>query len=62
MTVEHSTVVTWRQGEHWHRMRFEQADDGTMMRPEYTRGSPDDAWRPVGSAVVEDVTIEEVVQ
>jgi hypothetical protein len=43
-------------------MRFEQADDGTMMRPEYTRGSPDDAWRPVGSVVVEDVTIEEVVQ
>jgi len=61
MIVEHATVVAWRQGEHWHRMRFEQADDGTMMRREYTRGSPDDAWRPVGSAIVEDVTIEEVV-
>jgi hypothetical protein len=36
MIVEHATVVAWRQGEHWHRMRFEQADDGTMMRREYT--------------------------
>jgi len=62
MIVEYATVVTWRQGEHWHRMRFEVREDGTMMRREYTRGSPDDAWRPVGSAIVEDMTIREVVQ
>jgi hypothetical protein len=64
MTVEHPTVVTWRQGDHWHRMVFEEGKYGTMMRREYTRGSPDDGWRPVwgGAAIVEDVTIREVVE
>ena len=50
--------VTWRQGQLWHRVRFEPRSDGGFDRIEEIKHSSGDTWRPRGSERVDSVDID----
>jgi len=54
----HARTVTWRQGDLWHRMRFEPQSDGSFERIEEVRHSAGGTWRPRGSDRVDAVSVD----
>jgi len=50
--------ITWRQGDLWHRMRFEPQSDGSLERIEEVRHSVGGTWRPRGSDRVDEVRVD----